>query len=138
MPVVTRWYIRAGLLYLVLALLAGALVVAPAAIATLPVVPGLLPVYFHLLMVGWVTHLIIGVAYWMFPRHSRERPRGRDSLFFAAFGLLNTGLMLRAIGEPLQAAGITTGGPLLVASALLQLAGGWAAVAALWPRVRER
>jgi hypothetical protein len=38
-----------------------------------------MPVYLHLFMIGWVTQMIFGVAYWMFPRVSKENPRGWDT-----------------------------------------------------------
>ncbi len=133
MPKLVRWYIRAGLVYLVAALLAGLLLAAPGTH-----IPGLTPVYFHLLMVGWATQLILGVAYWMFPRYSKEAARGPTWLGVMIFAALNLGLLLRAAAEPLQAAGLDEAGWLLAVSALLQMAAGWMAVAALWPRVRER
>jgi hypothetical protein len=133
MPTLVRWYVRTALIYFILALLAGLLLAAP-----IVRIPALAPVYFHLLMVGWVTQLIIGVAYWMFPRYSKESPRGAEWLGYVIYGLLNVGLILRILGEPLQESGVDWAGWLLVASAVLQLAAGWLVVAALWPRVRER
>jgi hypothetical protein len=139
MPVLTRWHIKAALLCLIAALAIGvalrwnALGSAPAVVATLA------PVYFHLFMVGWVTQLIFGVAYWMFPKYSREKPRGSEALAWATFGLLNGGLILRAIGEPLHA--LQTN-PVwawaLALSALLQWLAGLAFVINAWPRVKER
>jgi hypothetical protein len=81
--------------------------------------------------------VIFGVAYWMFPRYSAERPRGHERLGWAAFLLLNGGLVLRVAAEPYHALG-RGGGGVLVASALLQLLAGWAFVLNTWPRVRER
>ena len=63
---------------------------------------GLVPVYFHLLMVGWVTQLIFGVAFWMFPRYSKEKPRGREGLAWAMYASLNAGLLLRGLAEPMH------------------------------------
>ena len=99
----------------------------------------LAPVYIHLFMVGWVTQLVFGVAYWMFPKYSRERPRGHEGLAWATFGLLNGGLILRALGEPLNT--LRPGelwGWLLVISALSQWLAGLGFVFGLWPRVKER
>ena len=135
MPPLTRLYLKTALVYLIAALLAGL------ALATgLPfTIPGLGAVYFHLLMVGWVTQLIFGVGYWMFPKFSRERPHRSEALAWATYFLLNVGLLLRAFGEPLSAAQPGTAwGWLLVASAILQLAAGWAFIANTWPRVKER
>ena len=61
----------------------------------------LTPVTIHLLVVGWVTGMIFGVAYWMFPKFSTEQPRGANGLAVASFVLLNLGLLLRVVGEPM-------------------------------------
>lgn len=138
MPLITRVFLRTALVYFVAALSVGAVDALDGVLPGLRVA-GLRPVYFHLLMVGWVTQLIIGVALWMFPKHSTERPRGSDALSWATFGLINTGLILRALAEPLLAGpGGAVWGWLLAASALLQMAGGWLFVANTWQRVRER
>ncbi|HEC23897.1 MAG TPA: hypothetical protein ENI95_13365 [Chloroflexi bacterium] len=139
MPVLARWFVKSALVYFVLALVAGVLSAA-GPVLDLPLrIPALGPVYFHLLMVGWVTQLIIGMAYWMFPKYSKERPRGSDALAWATYILLNAGLILRVIGEPLTAASPGSGwGWLLAASATLQLLAGWAFIANTWRRVRER
>jgi hypothetical protein len=86
--------------YLILALLAGLiLAVQSATDLYLPAV-GFSPTYFHLLAEGWITMLIIGVVFWMFPKYSLERPRKNESLAWASYILLNTGLILRLVAEP--------------------------------------
>jgi cbb3-type cytochrome oxidase subunit 1 len=102
MPAVTRWFIKAGLAYFLAALLLGVILAAPAVMQMPPAIAVWGPVYFHLFMVGWVTQLIFGVVYWMFPRYSKDKPRGREGLAVATFVLLNIGLVLRAIGEPIH------------------------------------
>ena len=70
MPRLTRWYLRTALVFFVVALSVGVLL-ASGAVLPLPAgVAALGPVYFHLLMVGWVTQLIFGVVFWMFPKPS--------------------------------------------------------------------
>lgn len=130
MPPLTRWYIKTSLVYLIAALLAGLLLVARVSIS------GLGPVYFHLFMVGWVTQIIFGVAFWMFPKFSKEHPRGYEVLGWATYGLLNSGLLLRVVAEPLnsQYPG-TLWGWLLVISAVLQWVAGLCFVYNTWPRV---
>lgn len=139
MPPLTRWYIRLAFLYLVLGLLAGVATAArqplglPAAIAALG------PVAVHLVVVGWITQMIFGVAYWMFPRHSPTMPRGDPIPAVAAFVLINAGLLLRVIAEPWQAVRPSgTAGALLFASAMAQWLAGLAFAVQAWPRVKER
>jgi hypothetical protein len=139
MPPITRIFIKTALLYLVAALLASLLVAGYLPLG-LPVwMAGLSPVYFHLFMVGWVTQLIIGVAYWMFPKYTKTQPRGSDRLAWSVYGLLNSGLLLRAVAEPAQSMQPTAlWGWALVLAALLQWLGGLIFVINTWPRVKER
>src|SRR5262245_66051954 len=102
MPTVTRWFINAGLVCRVAALVLGVALAALAVVSVSPAIGLWGPVYFHLFMVGWVTQLIFGIVYWMFPRHTRESPRGSEKLAYATFVLLNSGLVLRALGEPVN------------------------------------
>jgi cbb3-type cytochrome oxidase subunit 1 len=139
MPLLARLHIKIGLVYFAVALLMGVLMAAqplfdlPAGIITLR------PVFLHLLIVGWITQLIIGVAYWMFPKKSKTNPRGSAAVGWAVFVLLNAGLVLRSISEPLFAlqAGSIWGG-LLGLAAILKVAGGWLFIVNIWPRIKER
>jgi hypothetical protein len=133
MPLLTRWFLKAALVYLVLALCTGLLLALPAAAS----LTGLFPVYLHLLTFGWLTQLIFGVALWMFPKYSPERPRGPEWLGWTTFLLLNSGLILRAVFELLNGVSPLSG-EMLVAAAFLQWLAGIAFVANTWPRVREK
>ena len=127
MPILTRWFIKTSLLLFVAALILGiAQAAAPARLATWG------PVYVHLLVVGWITEMIFGVAYWMFPKFSKETPRGNNVLGIASYVLLNAGLLLRVIAEPRG-----MGWPLAL-SATLQWLAGIAFVVNTWPRIKER
>jgi hypothetical protein len=139
MPRLTRWYLRTALIWFVAALLVAGLLAIQSVLRLPPWVLTLSPVYFHLLMVGWVTQLIFGIAFWMFPKHSAERPRGSERLGWATYLLLNAGLALRAIAEPWQSLSPgTVPGTGLAASAVLQWLAGVLFVANTWPRVKER
>ena len=136
MPTLTRWFIKSGLLYLVAGLLLAVMMQWPAT-RTMPWLRAAWPTYLHLLVVGWLTQLIFGVAFWLFPKYSAELPRGSERLGWATFVLLNAGLLLRIAGEPRALSG-GEAAMLLTASALAQLLAGLAFVANTWPRIRER
>jgi hypothetical protein len=139
MPRLTRYFIKTALVYLALSLLLGAVLAARAAFDLPAELAALSPVFFHLFMVGWVTQLIFGMLFWMLPKFSRELPRGNEKVAWVAYILINCGLVLRVIGEPLTALRAEWGpGWLLGLSALLQLSGGWAFIANVWPRVKVR
>jgi uncharacterized membrane protein len=139
MPPITRTFIKTALLYLMTALLASLLVAGYLPWGLPAWVAGLTPVYFHLFMVGWVTQLIIGIAYWMFPKFTKAQPRGSDTLAWSVYGLLNSGLLLRVVAEPWQSIQPRPlWGWLLVGAAALQWLGGVIFVVNTWPRVKEK
>lgn len=139
MPFIARLYVKSALIFLLAALSTGVLLALRPEILSPAILAALGPVYFHLFLVGWVTQLIFGIAYWMFPRFTREQPRGYDLLAWTSFATLNVGLILRTIGEPLLAAQPEGGwGWLLMSSAGLQWLAGLAFFANTWPRVKER
>lgn len=91
----------------------------------------------HLLVVGWLTQLIMGVAIWLFPLPARPPSRRAEVATWAGYGLLNVGLALRVVGEAGPAYG-ASGWPAwaLAASAVAQATAAWLFAALLWPRAR--
>jgi uncharacterized membrane protein HdeD (DUF308 family) len=100
---------------------------------------GLFPVYIHLFVLGWLTQLIFGVVFWMFPKHSAEKPRGSEILGWWTYILLNTGLLLRAVAEPVNSIQPNPfSGWTLVLSAIIQFLAGLLFVVNSWGRVKEK
>ncbi|MCA0456932.1 MAG: cbb3-type cytochrome c oxidase subunit I [Chloroflexi bacterium] len=132
MPTITRYFIKTAMLYFAFGLLLGFLISARSLLNLPSFIANMNPTYLHLLVVGWITQLIIGVAYWMFPKFSKAEPRGDERVGWAIYALLNIGLLLRAVGEPFQI------GWLLPISAILQFFAVWMFVIVIWPRVKER
>jgi hypothetical protein len=135
-PGLTRWMVKTSLVYLLLTFLVGLVQVSAAWLPATarPALAGIEPVRVHLLVIGWLTFLIFGVVFWMFPKYSRERPRGFETLGWITYVLLNLGLVLRILGESF----IQPGGGLLVLSALFQWLASVAFVANTWNRVKEK
>ena len=100
------------------------------------------PTHGHMLFVGWFLQFALGIAYWLLPRkRTPERPFGyHERSAFAAFGLLNAGLLLRVLAEPPDRVG--NGGDLvdvvLAVSAVLQLAAIIIVAIQIWPRIVPR
>jgi hypothetical protein len=140
MPPIARTFVKAAFLYFLVAFLLGALMMLD---SWLPFSRWLRVMYMsqlHLLVVGWITQLAIGVAYWMFPRFLKDqdpRPRGPDALAWFVLISLNAGLLLRFAVEPFYLMGGQTW-----LAALMALAGVLQALAALgfawiiWGRIR--
>ena len=137
MPTLTRLYIKTSFIYLTLAFLLGVWLAA-APLWDLPGA-GVSPLFFHFFLVGWVTQIIFGIAYWMLPKYSRENPRRSETLAQAVFWMLNLGLVLRGVVEPIiPHIPNKSFGWLLVVSALLQWLAGLGFVINTWSRVKER
>lgn len=140
MPTISRLFLKCGLIYFVAAMACGvAMGWLGAGWAAV-----LLPTYIHLFVVGWITQIIIGVALWLFPKWSKEQPRGREWLSWVALVTLNIGLLLRVGTESLhslnrlgsQAQTWLAWG--LVASALLQWVGGVSFMLNIWGRIKPK
>ena len=131
MPRLSRAFVHAALLWLVLALgtrLADALVDSPSVSSAV----WLGPTSLHLLVVGWLTPLIFGVAWWMFPRLPKSCRPDPAWLGWSVLVALNLGLLLRCLGEPAGVSGV------LLVSALLQLLAALGFAASAWRRVAPR
>ena len=139
MPLLARWYVKTALLYAGAALLVGIAIALGPLLDYPATAAALWTTYLHLFVLGWLTQLIFGVALWLFPRYSKELPHGRTALAWAAYVLLNAGLLLRAVAEP----GVFWSGRgfwawALVASAILQWLSVSVFVLYIWRRVRTK
>lgn len=122
MPLVSRLLIKAGMLWLVLTFALGIAIYWPSGSPSLIL---LKPAFYHMVMFGWVTQVIMGVAFWLFPRHTKEKPRASYALIWITFYTLNTGLIFRLVAEPLwDIYHIPMVKPLILISVLLQLIAG--------------
>ncbi|MGD8397944.1 MAG: hypothetical protein PVG11_03735 [Anaerolineae bacterium] len=115
MPTTARAFVKASLLYLGAGAILGALLFIQ---RWIPLDTGLLALresHVQCVVVGWLTQLILGVAWWLFPplpaghwlrSRAPERRgqflRGSEPLFWATFIALNAGILLRAICAPLH------------------------------------
>lgn len=134
MPSVSRWFVRAALLCLVAGMGMGTwMLLAQAADdrvgAPWPVL------HAHVLLVGFLLQIVMGVAFWMFPRVAGARPG--TSWAWVALVAVNLGLALRVLAEPVVHEG--HGGAwrvLLGAAAVLPTLGVIAFALAILPRVR--
>jgi hypothetical protein len=136
MPTLTRWFLRAAIVNLVAALALALLLALPAFAAS---APAWRPVSIHLLVMGWATQMIFGVALWMFPRRRPLDLKAIDWLGWGCFVATNLGLVMRAVAEPALATGRWAfAGTGVAIAAVLQLAAIIAFVIQAWPRVTAR
>lgn len=139
MPTITRSMIKTGLAYAVLGTLLSTLWLIQLVQPLHPLISHLQPTALHMIVVGWLTQLIFGIALWMFPPWSKGQPRGPDALLWSCYGFLNVGLVLRLVLEPLNSyQPAPLWGWLLALSAALQVIAVWLFVALVWRRVRGK
>jgi hypothetical protein len=140
MPPRARTFVKASFVYFIAAFVLGALMMLDGWLSFSRWLRVVYLSQLHLLVVGWITQLAIGVAYWIFPRFLKEqdpRPRGSDTLTLVVLICLNAGLLLRFFTEPFYLMGRR---PWL--AALMALSGVLQAVAVLgfgwliWGRIR--
>lgn len=138
MPPITRWLVKTSFLYLAVALILG-LLLALQPILNLSFVGSLFPIYIHLLVFGWLSQLIFGVVFWMFPIYSKEKPRRSEVLGWWTYILINVGLILRAVAEPINSIQPNpVSGWTLVLSSIIQFFAGLVFVVNTWGRVKEK
>lgn len=106
MPRLSRWAIRASLLYLALGFTLGALLLYNKGLPLNPWLWSLLPAHIEFTLLGWTTQLALGVGFWILPRFARGPRRGNVRAAWAAFGLLNLGVWLVGLASPLGLSGV--------------------------------
>ena len=84
----------------------GGLLLAGKGITLPPGLWALRAVHIEMLLVGWMIQLVLGVAIWIFPRFvMHQRPTRSAVTAWLAFVLLNSGVVLVAVGGAFAAAG---------------------------------
>jgi len=137
MPPLVRRYIKTSFVFLALGLLLGGwLIVGEFALGAYP--PRLLiTAHVHLLLVGFMLMIVMGVATWMFPRPARDDTRYRPELAETVYWVMTLSTAVRAAAEILAP---FSGAPILriviTLGGLGQLAGAALFVLNMWPRIR--
>ncbi len=151
MPPTTRVSVKAAFVYFCLGSALGALLLVNRWVTLWPGLAALRSSHIVFVVDGWVTQLILGVGWWLLPplqiglkpddanwRRHGQTQRGSEPLFWAIIGLLNAGILLKAIGEPLfEWTGVGVFEVLAGVSPFLLLAAAIGFVAIMWGRVRE-
>lgn len=131
MPLITRIFLKSGLLFFV-----GSLILGISLEVEAWEFPGLVPLFWHTLMVGWITQIIMGVSLWMFPGRNRVESFSNQKWAWLAYFLLEAGLILRIVSEPfVMWSQSAVWQLLLTCSALLQFFAVLSYVIEIWPRV---
>jgi len=135
--VLVRLYLRTAFVFLALGLLGGLWIELRLTTGG-AISHGMIVAHVHVLLVGFLLMMILGTAFWLFPRSGRGQPIGPyPKLVGIAYALLAAGTLVRALTEffDLELAARYWAYVRLGASAG-QVAGIVLGIVALWSRVR--
>ena len=131
-----RRYIKTALIFFIAGLLIGGWATF-LQITGRPVSHSLVSAHTHLLLVGFMVMLIMGVAYWMFPRPAKDDYRYSPNLAAINYWLLTVGVVLRSVGELMASSTLWRGFIIIAAfGALFQIIGGFIFAYNIWTRIR--
>ncbi len=137
MPPLVRRYIKTSFAFLMVGLLLGGYLTVGEFLARAYPPRLAITAHVHLLLVGFMLMMVMGVATWMFPRPAKDDMRYRPQLAEAVYWVMTLSTALRATAElaagwsaaPLLRLFVTLGG-------LGQLLGALLFVINMWTRVR--
>jgi heme/copper-type cytochrome/quinol oxidase subunit 1 len=130
MPKLSVWLVRASLVHMGIGFLFGALILANKGVPFSPWAWRLLNPHIELMIFGWTMQLVMGVAFWILPRFTGKQRYGRVTLGWWSFALLNTGVVLMALGGWFALLAPLLAGRLLTLAAVILFA------VLMWPRVK--
>src|SRR5262245_41740816 len=135
-PLVRR-YIKTSFVFLLCGLLVGGYIMTCQFVFDIYPPRLLITAHAHLLLVGFMLMMVMGVATWMFPRPARDDARYRPELAEAAYWVITVGTAVRASAEIAVAlAGVLGLRWLIALGGLGQVAGAALFALNMWWRVR--
>jgi cbb3-type cytochrome oxidase subunit 1 len=137
MPPLIRRYIKTSFVFLLAGLFLGAYIIVGQ--FGLDAYPSRLFItaHVHLLLVGFMLLIVMGVATWMFPRPARDDARYRPELAEAVYWVMTLATSVRAAAEILASFSASPALRIAIAlGGLGQVAGTLLFVVNMWTRVR--
>lgn len=99
MHTMVRRFIKTGILFLIAGLLLGAWMLVRRELDNIYPSRHLISSHTHLIAVGFVMNMILGVALWLFPRPAKDDTRYKPALVNLAWWLVAGGTLVRAASE---------------------------------------
>jgi len=130
MPRLTIWYLRAAFTHLALGITFGALMLTAKAAPSWGWAWAWFPSHIELMAYGWMMQFALGIAFWALPRYLKPPKRGNERPAWAAWWLLNAGVLLLAYGPMLGWAWARAAGGVAEGLAVLLFA------IYSWPRIK--
>lgn len=97
-----RYFIKTSLIFLFVGLLTGIYMSVLKYIFSLGIQPSLISAHTHIILVGSVMMMIMGVALWFFPKPDKNDTRYNPSLILFSYWIITTATALRFIAQFVQ------------------------------------
>jgi heme/copper-type cytochrome/quinol oxidase subunit 1 len=137
-PAIARRYLKTAIVFLIYGMLVGLHVGAAEYAGWGTLRQPYIVAHTHILMLGFLLMLIMGVAQWMFPRPAEGDGRHKPGLALLAWWMLTIGVVVRSTGEIVSsyvashALGVT-----IFLAACLEVLAVIVFFVNLWPRIRS-
>jgi cbb3-type cytochrome oxidase subunit 1 len=136
-PPLVRRYIKTSFLFFILGLAVGAVNIITWGFLDRPIPHLMVTAHAHLLLVGFVLMMIMGVATWMFPRPAKEDERYRPGLVAVIYWLITLATSIRFLAEVVTAYRPSPGlKPVIALGGLGQILAALLFSVNMWSRVR--
>jgi hypothetical protein len=130
-PFLSVLLVRSALCWLAAGAAMGALLLSAKAVPMPAWVFRLFPLHAETLLIGWMVQFTMGVAWWILPKYPHLPERGPAGPIWAAWLLLNGGVLLAGFGRAIGAPDMT-----VLVGRSVELLAAVAFAAAAWPRVK--
>jgi heme/copper-type cytochrome/quinol oxidase subunit 1 len=138
MPPLVRRYLKTSFCFLVLGLLTGLHVSAVEYMGWGVMRQGYIPAHAHLILVGFLLMLILGVALWMFPKPAEGDVRWKPARFELVYWMFVFGVIGRTTGEIVREYSLARAWSVLVfVASCVETLAVIVFVVSLWPRIRS-
>lgn len=138
MPAITRRYLKTAIVFLIYGLLVGLHIGAAEYAGWGTLRPPYIVAHTHLLMIGFLLMLIMGVAQWMFPKPAEGDARHKPERALLAWWMLTIGVLVRSTCELASAYVVSHAlGVVTFLAACLEVLAVVVFFVNLWPRIRS-
>lgn len=132
-----RYYVKTSLVFLLIGMTAGAWAIVARDFFGRPVPFQMTSAHGHLLLVGFLVMLVMGVSLWMFPRPAKGDERYSEGVAQVAYWVMTVSVVVRFAAEAAVGyEGYQAVRPLAAVGGLGELIGTALFIYNLWPRIR--
>lgn len=132
-----RYFVKTSIAFMVVGILSGFYMMISRRLFDSGYGPSMLSAHTHVILVGFMMMMIMGIAVWFFPKADKDNKKYNPSLIVLVYWLMVSGTSLRFIFEVIESY-VTLGisNYIIVASASMQILAAVIYVYTMWGRIR--